>query len=385
MSENSKIEWTERTWNPVVGCSKVSEGCRNCYAIRGAWRMQHNPNERVASAYNGTAYKGHGGTLGWTGHVNLLNERLTMPFRWKDGRVFVNSQSDLFHPQVPFEFIDLVMLVMALNPQLTFQILTKRPERMVEYFWQGRLSDALNNQLVWGFDEFCIDSLEFSPRLKAAGWKTEMCPLNGINEDCVAVYEGPIPLPNLWLGVSVEDQASADERIPLLLQTPAAVRWVSAEPLLGPVTLKVPEVGTPPTGEFWNDGWIANPDEGDDWKYWGFRECGIRWVVVGGESGPGARPMHPDWARSLRDQCVTSRVPFFFKQWGEWHDGRKVGKKIAWKALDGRTWDEFPETAEAHFLAEMTMRMTGALKEMTGAFKELSCAALGFLGAVKEA
>lgn len=310
MSEQTKIEWTQTTWNPVTGCSKVSEGCRNCYAIRDAWRMAHNPNERVSGAYNGTTYKGRDGKLGWTGHVNLLDDRLEIPFRLKGGRVFVNSQSDLFHPQVPFEFVDLVMVVVALNPQLTFQVLTKRPERMAEYFRDGRLLKALNSQSVWGFDEFCIDSLEFLPRWKAAGWTIETREIEDLGADYIALYKGPIPLPNLWLGVSVEDQGTADERIPLLLQTPAAVHWISAEPLLGETRLDLFLQKFPSSALL--SGRVT-PDM-PDWTRIG--STSLDWVVVGGESGPGARPFHLEWARDLRAQCRASGVPFFLKQLG---------------------------------------------------------------------
>lgn len=220
---NSKIEWTDKTWNPVTGCTKVSQGCKNCYA------------ERMYERFHG---KGSFRT------VTCHTDRLSIPLKWKKpAMIFVNSMSDLFHPDVPFEFVRQVLATIHDTPTHTYQVLTKRPARMVEFFkW------LKNSSLMVNF-------------------------------------------PNLWLGVSVENQAAADERIPLLMQVPAAVRFLSCEPLLGPVDIST---------------YLPAP-------YYPGR---IDWVIVGGESGPGARPMHPDWARSLRDQCDWSKTAFFFKQWG---------------------------------------------------------------------
>lgn len=300
MSDNTAIEWTDATWNPVVGCDKVSPGCDNCYAIRTARRMSANPNPKVSAAYAGTEAGGE-----WTGQVNLLEDRLDQPLRWqKPRRIFVNAQSDLFHKEVPNEFIARVFAVMVLAPQHTFQILTKRP---------GRMRSLLNSPDFISL----VDST-----------------LGGDKSD--APWDLDWPLPNVWLGVSVEDQKTADLRIPLLLDTPAAVQWLSCEPLLGPVDLSQwvkPHTDT--CGDEFAPPWCIcdYPPKGD-------------WVVVGGESGPNARPMHPDWARSLRDQCVAAEVPFHFKQWGEWQDGSRVGKRAAGRLLDGRTWDEYPTTEE---------------------------------------
>jgi protein gp37 len=313
MSDKSKIEWTQATWNCVTGCSKVSEGCRNCYALRDWARLSANPN---------TVYHGRKFT-----DVQCHPERLDQPLRWtKPRRVFVNSMSDLFHESVPDAFIDQVFAVMALAKQHVFQVLTKRPERMRDYL-------CARNGL--GNPEICsaINSIPY-----------------GLGNRHGALS---MPLPNVWLGVSIEDQATADERIPLLLQTPAAVRWVSAEPLIGPVRLDEP-------------GLHGGPGQLD-------------WCVVGGESGPNARPMHPDWVRSLRDQCQAAGVPFFFKQWGEFYPADQVsspdqlkakgdigtairtgsavdlgdqwtwriGKKAAGRLLDGRTWDQYPGGSNA--------------------------------------
>ena len=316
--------------------------------------MTSNPNPKVSEPYAGTVKAGE-----WTGRVNLIEDRLTLPLRWrKPRRVFVNAQSDLFHKSVADEFVARVFAVMALAPQHTFQILTKRPGRMRSLLRSVEFADLLGE---------CIVEVN----------------------DGRAEYSISFPLPNVHIGVSVEDQKTADLRIPLLLTTPAAVRWLSCEPLLGPVNLPACRclgVGSITHGRHW-------PDTVCD-------QCGgsgsqIDWVVVGGESGPGARPMHPDWARSLRDQCAATGVPFFFKQWGEWapdertdedgsrHVGRKpdasdprslvihpagmtaltpenpfdpwerghpnwhtvmrrVGKKAAGRELDGRTHDDYP-------------------------------------------
>jgi protein gp37 len=217
--------------------------------------------------------------------------------------------SDLFHENVEFAHIVAIFRVMAIAQHHTFQILTKRPQRMLEVM--NLLPEALKT----------IFPAEKHPEVNAPGW----------------------PLPNVWLGVSVENQRAADERIPLLLQTPAAVRFLSCEPLLGPVDLKPylePYIRTKHDGSKRGTVW-ADP--------------GIDWIIVGGESGPGARPMHPDWVRGIRDQCVAAGVPFFFKQWGEWklswmageYQWMRVGKKAAGRLLDGRTWDELPVVAKA--------------------------------------
>ena len=301
MSGKSKIEWTDSVWNPVTGCSKVSQGCKNCYALREWPRL---------SANSQTVYFGRKFT-----DVMRHPERLEQPLRWTKPRmVFVNSMSDLFHESIDFDFTAQVFEVISQSPRHTFQVLTKRPERALEFF----------------------------------GGTSGM----GLSQE---------PLPNLWLGVSAEDQETADERIPLLLETPAAVRFVSYEPALGPVNLGL---------YLSRDNMFPIP---------GFRDPlpGINWVIAGGESGPKARPAHPDWFRSARDQCDAARVSFFFKQWGEWAPERvavsrngaknalyidtdgstrparfgargqsvtvqRNGKKVTGRKLDGRTWEEYP-------------------------------------------
>ena len=321
MSENSLIEWTSATWNPLLGCHKCSEGCKLCYAIRTAWRLQHNPNPTIAAAYAGLVEQRADSSLNWTGKINLLHSRLQEPMSWrKPRRIFVNSQSDLFHPDVPDLFIDQVFAVMAACPQHTFQVLTKRPARMAEWVKEAELRVAeVGEQLA-----------------SDNGW-------------CHAHEGGAWPLPNVWLGVSVENQRAAEDRIPHLLQTPAAVRFLSCEPLLGPLNLA--------------DGLGLMGCPGD-----------LDWIICGGESGPGARPMHPHWPRSLREQCKEAGVAFFFKQWGEhiplcaasadiisahvseWvspipgdpsssYPVYRVGKKAAGRLLDGCEYNEFPSAA----------------------------------------
>jgi len=274
MSDKTKIEWTDATWNPLRGCSRVSEGCRNCYA------------ERVAARFSGPGLPYEGLTTpagNWNGKVKLVEDHLTDPLKWKKPRkIFVNSMSDLFHESVPFDWIDRIFAVMREARHHTFQVLTKRPERMAEYVGAER------KRVIWNR---LLDVSGAAPL-----W----------------------PLPNVWLGVSVEDQPSADKRIQELLRCHAAVRWLSVEPMLGPVDLWVDglwckacphceESGhhCPETGA-----WECRACDGTQKS----NEVAIDWVVCGG----GERPMHPDWVRSLRDQCVNAGVPFFFKQWGEW-------------------------------------------------------------------
>ncbi len=290
MADQTGIEWTDATWNPVAGCAVVSPGCTNCYAMKFAARLAAMGQAK----YQGLTQPSKAGPV-WTGKIALDDAALIQPLRWKKPRrIFVNSMSDLFHESVPDDFIDKVFAVMALTPQHTYQVLTKRADRMrsLLHDWSlfaANVRSEMNDQAPgWGMGD------------------------DRIVEACIRISAGP--LPNVWLGVSVEDQKFADERIPLLLDTPAAIRWISAEPLLGPIKL--------------ND--IEDCDNHRNYdalrgqEIGGYRDSGnkLDWVVVGGESGPDARPMHPDWARSLRDQCGYAGVPFFFKQWGEWVDER---------------------------------------------------------------
>lgn len=339
---DSKIEWTEKTWNPTVGCEYVSEGCRGCYAAREAFgRLSKNPD------YAGLAVRPSPGELPrFTGELRMLPDRLKQPLSWrKPCRVFVNSMSDLFHPDVlkmVYEptgrpFLAELFAVMAQAQRHTFQILTKRPKLMA---------------MVFGSAQFRLD---VNAMLLRDGYPV----MRGGMDD--PSFRWP---KNIWCGTSVEDQKTADFRIPQLLQVSAATRFLSIEPLLGPVTLKE---------------WFGYNDPNDDGAYAarGADDQEIHWVIVGGESGPQARPMHPDWVREIRDECVDAGVPYFFKQWGEWApltgyetmgdnriamdpDGRsrplrdalpgpdtvrmgRLGKKNAGRELDGCTWDEYPE------------------------------------------
>lgn len=294
---NTKIEWTEKTWNPITGCAKISEGCQNCYAERMSKRL--------------------GGRCGYDKDnpfkVTFHPDRLDEPLHWKKpSKIFVCSMGDLFHDDVPESWIFSVYTIMEKCPQHTFMILTKRINRAAYVMrkFEGR------------------------------SW----------------------PLPNLWLGVTAENQKRADERIPILLQIPAAKRFVSIEPMLGAVSLNQ----------------IERPDKHERETFYydsaltGFKahKCGgwyskekLNWVICGGETGPKARPMHPDWVRSLRDQCQEAGTPFFFKSWGDWlpahvlephtaikFDGKigryamkKVGQKHSGRLLDGVEWNEYPE------------------------------------------
>ena len=261
MAGSSAIEWTEQTWNPIVGCSIVSPGCTNCYAMKMAARIEAMGNQ---PRYAGTTRKVNGKAV-WTGKVSKApNSTWCAPIERKKPTVyFVNSMSDLFHEDVPDDWILDALTVMAIAHQHTFQVLTKRAARMREFMSRPDLLEQI--YLNW------------------YGWS------GGARE--VTAW----PLPNVWLGVSTERQQEADERIPLLLKTPAAVRFISAEPLLGPIDLHL----------------------------WMLTCPAIDWVIVGGESGPVCRPMHPGWARTLRDQCAAAGVPFFFKQWGTFHPRRE--------------------------------------------------------------
>jgi Bacteriophage protein gp37 len=266
MGDKTGIEWADSTWNPITGCDKVSPGCDHCYAETFAERWRGTPGHYFENGFD----------------VQLRPNKLALPLRWtKPRKVFVNSMSDLFHDKVPDDYIAKVFAVMALAPQHTFQLLTKR---------HGRMRSLLSSERFPGLVYMAINALLEHGNPLHINDIAIMDALDGFSRGRFKV------LPNVWLGVSAEDQKRADLRIPALLDTPAAVRFVSAEPLLGPIDLS-----------------RFVEDDGEK-----FDLPPLSWVIVGGESGPGARPMHPDWARSLRDQCVAAGVPFLFKQWGEW-------------------------------------------------------------------
>ena len=317
----------DRAWSLIGGCTHCSPGCDNCWAARETNMRAAQKNPKIRDRYTGlTDQDGK-----WTGRIRLMEKNLDLPLRVKKPTTWA-VWNDLFHETVEVEFIDKAFAVMALCQQHIFLVLTKRPERMREYLMER----AVGGRHVW-----------------RAGQDIKMP--RGIHKPAV-----PWPLPNVWLGVTVENQEMADERIPILLQVPAAVRWISVEPMLSALDLRPylwPEADN--TEKTW-------PDD---------NRARIGWIVAGGESGPGARPMHPDWIRSLQDQCVVAGVPFLLKQHGEWihaphfdstlegcascylktngsigdhTDGIKmirVGKKKAGRLLDGREWSQFPVIA----------------------------------------
>jgi len=256
MAAKTGIQWTDSTWTIVRGCTRISPGCENCYAERMSSRFS-----LPGYPFEGVARMTRSGPR-WTGKLRFVEERLLDPIKWKrPRRIFVNSMSDLFHSRVPLDWIQRVFEIMLRAPRHIFQVLTKRHERMGDLLPQVRLLDGRR-------------------------WPDE-------------------PAKHIWIGVSVEDQVRADERIPVLARSPAAVRFLSVEPLIGPVRL-----------------------------------CGlldgISWVIAGCESGPGARDMDPDWARQVRDDCVSARVPFFLKQM------TLNGKVVGLPELDGKRWAEYP-------------------------------------------
>jgi protein gp37 len=333
----SKIEWTGRSdWNAIRGCTRVSPGCGGpgphggCYAEAIAGRFSDPATaDKPAQAFHGFATRTAAGGR-WTGKVEIVEDRLTLPMRWrKPALIFASSTSDIFHEKLSDHDIDRLFAVMALTPRHTYQILTKRPARMREYLtakhgyqcaaWKVRVCAVIDEMIEWR-----------TP--------TSIAARTSISSDK--------PLPNVWLGVSVEDQQRADERREDLRNTPAAVRFVSYEPALGPV----------------------------DWTGW----ASVDWIISGGESGPRARPSHPDWHRATRDFCAANDIAYLFKQWGEYgpHNGEggvagawldpnghyyggptswppaaderraymiRWGKKAAGRLLDGVRHDGFPK------------------------------------------
>lgn len=316
------ISWATHTWNPIYGCSRASRGCMSCYS------------EKIAHRFSGPGqpYEGLIASSGqWNGVVKLIHKKLVEPIRWRKPRlIFVNSMSDLFHESLSDEKIDQVFGVMwaSLGNNHTFQILTKRARRMHEYLSTDRREAWARYAVQYG---------------------------GGSDPDAIydQVAYATNPHPRIWLGVSVEDQETVNERVTFLLDTPASVRWISAEPLIDAITL---------------EGYVGST---------GKETAALDWVVLGGESGSAARPMHPLWARKVRDECLLSGVRFHFKQWGEWapEDSVKVdaspfamtfkqnaqlhicergerlyrvGKKRTTRMLDGMEYDEFPVQSTQH-------------------------------------
>ena len=298
----TKIEYLTKSWNPVaMRCTPVSDGCANCWHLQMARRHAANPSlspELREARGGGKPY---------------LNEReLLAPTKWRGRQqIGVQFMGDLFHEAVPFAFVDRAMAVAALCPQHTFMVLTKRPERMEKYFAHNGFASGYPGSFGPMRDRVDVLAMRIAVE-------------NNIRDEDGS-YPPPAthkwPIHNLWLGTSIENQQTADERIPQLLRCPSAHRWVSAEPLLGQVDLV--------NG---GHGWLNVTDLPDG------RRTGIDWVVAGGETGRNARPMHPDWVRSLRDQCAAASVPFFFKSWGEWAEANQGNVDIgedAFVELDG--------------------------------------------------
>lgn len=347
MADKSKIEWTESTWNPIVGCTVVSPGCTNCYAMKMAARLQKmnrtgGSGSAYVNPYDGTTIDTKAGAV-WSGKVALAPEHiLTIPLRRKKPTTyFVNSMGDVFHESVPDEWIDKVFAVMTMAPQHTFQVLTKRADRMRAYLADR---DAVYTRVY--------STIFHDPSLAKARFNADAVVANMTSW---LVKDGF--LPNVWLGVSAEDQTRADERIPHLLATPAAVRFVSAEPLLGPVdfTPQADETYQRLSEWYGPNGFDPTGSQPRRERMHGYFPR-LDWVIVGGESGADARPMHPAWARSIRDQCTDAGVPFFFKQWGVW--GPDEAAKAARPADDpmGMRWNvrhvAGPTEATMHLLGK---------------------------------
>lgn len=261
----TKIEWTEETWNPIIGCSKVSAGCKNCYAETMAKRIKAMGNPHYAEVI--------GDNGKWNGVLHFVGDTATKILRTKKPKTyFVNSMSDLFHENVPIEQQDKIFEIMSKTPWNTYQILTKRAKLMFD-----RVSILVDKYGV---------------------------------------------LPNVWLGVSTEDQTALETRAYWLIRTPATIRFLSCEPLLSRISLNLID------GIFY--------DAGMPFEWQKLEKPGVDWVIVGGESGPNSRPIKPSWVKSIRDECINSNTPFFFKQWG----GKN--KKAAGNLLDGQTWNQYP-------------------------------------------
>ena len=312
MADKSSIEWTDATWNIVTGCSRVSRGCENCWAEReAARRLRNHPSRKGLTDRNGR----------WTGQARFNWEWLDKPLRWRKPRkIFVAASGDLFHETVADPWIDRVWAVMALCQRHRFQILTKRPERMRVYARDcgTRVLDVIDEWLA--YPDLDVANPISAP-LRRQLVRERLARRPG------AMLRAGESLPNAWIGTSVEDQPTADERIPALARIAAAVLWVSVEPLLGAVDLT--NLQSPGLLDF-------NALSGRS-KQWPSSEFNpIRWVVAGGESGPGARLMDPAWANSLRNQCLSAGVPFFFKQWGG------ITSKAGGCELDGRQWRQMP-------------------------------------------
>jgi protein gp37 len=288
---NTRIEWTRRTWNPVTGCTKISPGCKHCYAERMSKRLAGRFGYPTDDPFSVTTHP----------------DRLIEPLHWKKpSMIFVCSMGDLFHDDVPFEYIAAVFGVMAECSRHTFQLLSKRPEKVLGFFkWIECQKPSFHSRGIHRGVKF---------------YAAKVYDIKGISTFQVSSEEWAWPLPNVWVGVTAEDQDMLDKRIPILLRIPASVRFVSCEPLLGPIDLS----------EYFIRFRCFECKNEEIFSTHSCPKCGssvagnqhfspsLDWVIAGGEGGPGARPMHPDWARSVRDQCIAAQVPFFFKKWGRY-------------------------------------------------------------------
>lgn len=317
MSDRTTIEWCDTSWSAVTGCSPVSEGCERCWAQAYLRRFKR-----------GTEVRFH-------------PDKLEQPLRWKKPRVIaVCLMGDLFHEDVPFEFIDKVFAVMVACPQHFFLVLTKRPQRTAEYL--RSIEERPEER-----DGYDCSGYSLAPRIGRLAGDIESNRRNGFppfdGPGCVLSDRCRLPIKNVGFGVSVENQARCDERILLLLKTPAAMRFVSLEPLLGPVKLfgsQMLELGAAEAVTRLDCGYPSC--SGVSSNPFMIRRDLIHWVIVGAESGPGARPMNLDWVRDIRDQCVEAGVSFFLKQ------TMLNGKRVSLPELDGRQWAEIPDGIRKH-------------------------------------
>lgn len=323
--KNHKISWLNipgyipETWNPIIGCSKISDGCENCYAETQAnIRSFNSKTPQYKEVVSGKR---------WNGKTTLVKSQLDKPSKWTKPRaIFVCSMGDLFHESVPFEWIDDLFAMMASNPQHLFIVLTKRPHIALKWF--NHKDTSWKNEGMQGDERIrylCYHNHGVQIEFEAWKW----------------------PLPNVWMITTTENQEELNKRAPYLLQVPAAKRGISIEPMLGPMDIQ----------KWLVPGADGTPEEME--RYHDF----IDWVIVGGETGPKARPMHPDWVRSVRDQCHATGTPFFFKQWGEYRQSTEIDKaplrNWVWVSSSGDIEDSSPKPFKNEHLHHELMIKVG--------------------------
>jgi len=327
------------TWNPIVGCKEKSEGCKHCFAKKMAFRLMHMPHtsyyQHVLADNGETDPEKFKNIPEWNGETHFVKSALDKPMKWKSPRmIFTVDMGDLFHEQNSFDWIDQVFTVMACNPQHIFIVLTKRPKNMLKWFTY--------KDIRWAGE-----GMQGSERLRYYCWHNY--------GKQIEFKDWHWPLQNVWLGITAENQEQANKRIPILLQIPAAKNFVSIEPMLGPVFLG--QISLPDTKGLGWQGKIGgytylNCLTGEEFSLLVGNQTNYKldWVICGGKSGHKARPMHPDWARSLRDQCKAAGVPFFFKQWGEWMDFQEATSLdntiIPGQRIVSAKMDRFPDKTE---------------------------------------